>query len=239
MASAGLKIRELWFCIGSLLIAFLGTYTGSLNYSSTTSLFSVILLYLIRLLFLHRKELEDRLKVVKQLVLTAVFLLIIYSLEVSLKLAVWNWKDSNLHSTYRMENEALKGWSCNREMRAPFDKALNFIRDFVPKQDSLFVFPDATLAYGLLDRLSYKFAPFIFHLGIHPSPGILYQRFIESFRANPPTWILLHHQKEVSFYDPDLLLKWLKLDSKLKNCYKSIWREDSFEILKMQSCPQP
>lgn len=146
---------------------------------------------------------------------------------------VWTWRASNLANDYTLTTPAMRGWRCNRQVCEGIDRSVAWIQAYVPPGESLFVFPDATLVYGLTGRDSWRNAPFAFHLGQQPAPGRRYQQFRASFTAAPPRWILLHNQTEVGFFHTFALLRWLELDRFIATRYRIVWHWNDFAVLRL------
>jgi hypothetical protein len=146
---------------------------------------------------------------------------------------VWSWKASNLDAGHALAAPGLAGWRCNRSIGEGVDRAVEYIRAHVSPGESLFVFPDATVIYGLSGRAGYVPAPFLFHLGVFPPEGRLRTGFTDAFKASPPRWFLKHHQREKDFYEPESLLAWLELDRFVAARYRPAWRSGEFEMLRL------
>ena len=215
------------FLYGLLATSIFAAWTGSMVIAANTVFVGIEMTYL----YLLSKRLPTRFQ--KAAVFTvAGFAVIQLVLSYNKARLAWSWRDSNLQSDYSLRNQALSGWKCSADIGPGFDKAVAFIDANIPKGDQLFVFPDATVIYGLTGHESYRFAPFIFHLGLLPSPGKYYDKFQERFRSEPPKWIVLHDQTEIDFFDLGKLLHWLKLSEFLKANYGVVWTESKFSILR-------
>lgn len=142
----------------------------------------------------------------------------------------WYWRDSNVDNSYAMKTPAMRGWRCGSERGPGFDWAVEKAAG-LPRHESLFVFPDATIIYGLAGRESYRPAPFIFHVRQMPAPGRLYDEFRHAFLDAPPDWILLHEENEVWKFDTRELLTWLRLREFIRNNYNVIDAHGTFQLL--------
>ncbi|MBI4861608.1 MAG: hypothetical protein HY815_15300 [Candidatus Riflebacteria bacterium] len=158
--------------------------------------------------------------------------LIVHATTVMTRHTVWSWHGSTLQADYQLRAEPFRGWWCNGAIGEGVDLAVAWIGEHVPREDSIFVFPDATVIYGLAGRQSFRGAPFLFHVEHMPPPGRLYDRFRLAFVRRPPRWIVLHLQSEKSFFDTALLLDWLKLDRFIAGRYRQVWRQGQFAIFK-------
>jgi hypothetical protein len=145
----------------------------------------------------------------------------------------WVWHPAGIRSDHRLATPGFEGWRCNRDVGEGVDRVVEFIRRHVPAQDSLFVFPDCTVIYGMAGRESYRKAPFLFHYGILPSPGRRMREFQQHFRAHPPRWFVRHRQRQVYFYDDVTLLKWLELDDLVERRYRETYRWGDFQVLRL------
>lgn len=153
---------------------------------------------------------------------------------------VWAWRSANLEADYALRSAPLAGWRCNRRMGEAVDAAVEAIRTRVPAGDSLFVFPDTTVIYALTGRDSYRGAPAIFLLSTRessPPAGALAERFRAHFLANPPRWILLHHETESEITHTARFLAWLRLDAFVRDRYRRVDAWNDLELLQMNSLP--
>lgn len=223
---------------GLLFTSFFAAWTGSMEVPANITLAGVEVTYLV---LLARRlpagppgTTEHRLHrtAVGGLLAMAVLLLVSAAEKTSAR-RVWAWKRSNLVHDYTLETAAMRGWRCNRVICEGIDRSVAWINTHVPPGESLFVFPDATVIYGLTGRPSYRKAPFIFHLGQGPAPGPLYEEFRAHFTSAPPEWILLHNQTEVVFYNTLHLLRWLDLDRFIEQRYRVVWHWSDFAMLRL------
>ena len=175
---------------------------------------------------------------VTRLAMGVLILLAIFNLESGIQytqtLMVWTWNPFVVRSDYEMQNENFRGWRCSREIGEGLDKTVAYVNANVPKNESLFVFPDATIIYGLTGRDSYRKTPFLFHANQFPT-GRWLDEFREHFIAEPPTWIVLHNLKQHP--QPDItagpILEWLKLTDVVANQYEVVWTYQDFSVLRM------
>lgn len=138
--------------------------------------------------------------------------------------ATWDWKGSNTLSDYAMITPSFAGWHAYPGYGEGVDRAVREINSRVPRTDSLMVFPDATVIYGLTGRVSWPDAPFIYHVRVWPPPGPMEEHFHDRFLKSPPKWILIHWQKEITFYNTDRLLIWLGIDDYIAGHYQPVWQ---------------
>lgn len=146
---------------------------------------------------------------------------------------VWSWRSSNLDNAYAFTTPAMRGWRCNPRICEGIDRSVAWIQANVPPGDTLFVFPDATVIYGLTGHQSWKKAPFIFHAGQVPAPGPLYDAFRAHLTSAPPRWIVLHNQTEVGFFHTWGLLRWLELDAFVTSRYRPVWQWGDFTVARL------
>ena len=151
-------------------------------------------------------------------------------------IVVWAWNPMVLHSDYKLQTPAFRDWKCNGAIGEGLDKTVEYINANIPKNDSVFVFPDSTMIYGLTGRDSYRQAPFIFHRN-QILVGKWYDDFRAHFLSEPPKWIVMHYLKQHP--QPDLIagpiLKWLKLEEFLDQKYAPAWRHGDFYVLKLKA----
>ncbi len=176
----------------------------------------------------------------------AVAAMALYCLGLSIvqseRLATWRWRDSapvdarNL-SDYSLRAPALRGWRCNEGIGRGFDGAVEYVAANVGPGQSLFVFPDATVLYGVTGRESFVGAPFAFHLGTVPPPGTDYDRFREAFLRHPPDWMVVHRSSGIDWIDADRLLDWLRLREYVGQHYETRWERDQFRVMRRTGPP--
>lgn len=231
------KLGEIVLLAGLLLTSIFAAFSGSMLFYANITLLGIEMTYLFRLAQSlpnnPASPAEKRIYRTSHLVL--VFLAcywLLYSGQATNRRYTWRWKPSNLTNDYVLQTESLKGWKCNRQIGEGLDRAVVYINENVPQQDSLFVFPDVTVIYGLTGRESFRKTPFIFHLNQIPSNGKLYADFRRHFLEIPPKWLLLHHQTEIAFYDTGRLLRWLRLDGFISQNYNQVWQWGDFALLR-------
>jgi hypothetical protein len=149
--------------------------------------------------------------------------------------AVWNWKPSNVKADYQLRTPGFEGWWCNAAIGRGLDAAVEAVNRMVPRGDSLMVFPDATLIYGMTGRESLRGAPFVFHLGVSPPPGLLYFEFRERMLKNPPAWWLIHQQEEPKLSNARLILSWLDLQEMFAANYELVWKAEAFSLYRLKA----
>lgn len=142
----------------------------------------------------------------------------------------WSWVLSGRLSDYELKSAGFRGWRCSATMGGPIDEVVRFIDRNVPPGDSLFVFPDATLIYGLTGRESYRGAPFIFDIRNAPPIGPLRDRFVERFKSSLPRWIVLHWHREAWFCNTADLLEAFAFKDIVNSRYRIVWRSGDFEL---------
>jgi hypothetical protein len=90
-----------------------------------------------------------------------------------LRLSTWDWRASDRDADYALRTAAFRGWRCNERIGRGFDDAVEYVTAHVPAGEELFVFPDATIVYGLTRRQSYRGVPFVFDLLQEPPQGVI------------------------------------------------------------------
>lgn len=152
------------------------------------------------------------------------------------RLATWQWRDrftatERNVSDYPLRAAGFEGWRCNGRIGRGVDETADYIRASIPRDETLLVLPDATILYGLTERESFRGAPFLFHRGQAPPPGIDMARFRAIFASRPPDWIVWHRQREIPWMD-ERLLPWLGIDRELAENYEPTWAADNFVIFR-------
>ena len=135
---------------------------------------------------------------------------------------------------YEIKSPPLKGWRCNHFYCEGMDEVVEFMRTHVPRQDSLFVFPDMQIIYQMTGHSSYLHAPYEFVLNILPGPGKPTTAFLNYFDANAPKWVVIHSISFLPNFDVDTgqQLKSLFLDEYFTKNYSHVWRGKYFTLLK-------
>ena len=231
------KLGRIVLLAGLLLTSIFAAFSGSMLPYGNIPLLGIELTYL----FLLVRDLpNDPVSPVQQrirrtsnlvlIVLTSYWLL--YSFHAASERYTWTWRPSNSINDYALQVESFRGWRCNRQIGEGVDRAVAYINDNVPEEDSLFVFPDATIVYGLTGRESFRKAPFLFHLEHIPPVGNAYADFRNHFLTSPPRWILLHDQTEVYFFNTASLLQWLRLDQFIVENYEPVWEWGDFSLIR-------
>ncbi|MCY3023577.1 MAG: glycosyltransferase family 39 protein [Planctomycetota bacterium] len=155
-------------------------------------------------------------------------------------LVVWTWNPMVLTSDYEIQTEAFRGWKCSSATGRSMDGTVAFIKERIPPGDSLFVFPDVTMIYGLTGRDSYRKCPFIFQQN-QLLRGRWYDEFREHFLNQPPQWIVLHEigwQSQMGL-NAGPVLRWLKLDAMITQRYRIVWRYGEFFVLRLATLFKP
>lgn len=226
-------------CAGLLFASFWAVLSGSLRIYSNVPLVGLDLLYLLavcRRLAAFPVPVSRRPVVVTGRVLVfvlAYLALFSYITRAGQYPTAWMWRYSNLESNYALQNDPLKGWLTSRRIGPGVDGAVAYIQSHVPRDESLFVFPNCTVIYGLTGRDSYRGAPFIFHIGYAPG-GYQYDAFRERFLGEPPDWILLDLQREVEWAFAAEMLEWLALDDFVKERYEPVADFGELRLLRMR-----
>lgn len=220
--------REVWLAAGLLLQTFFAAFTGSMLVQANIPLVGMAFLYLCRLA--EWWDGQGRARLARAVVWSAAAAVLLSSITLVDFPATWRWKGSNLSAEYPLRTAAFRGWNAFRPYGEGVDWAVEYIRREVPEGE-IWVFPDATVIYGLAGRPSFPKMPFIFHLGYVPA-GRRIEEMREHLFAHPPDWIVLHDQREMSFYRTDLLLEWLDLGSFIEGQYVVAARRGEFSILR-------
>jgi hypothetical protein len=232
------QLLQLYLLFGLLFVSALTSWTGSMLYNS--GVFGLALVYLFRLAARlpggPTASPERRIAWTMRGVCWLLALGLGYYWYTHCG-GVWWWHPSNLEADYALQSPGFEGWHCNASIGADLDQAVTYVNTKVPRDETLFVFPDATIIYGLTGRPSYLKAPFIFHIGVAPPPGKVYNEFRERFLHEPPQWIVLHDQWEVWFFRTDRLLEWLALDRFITDRYQKQCEWGNFTLLRLKPAP--
>jgi hypothetical protein len=159
---------------------------------------------------------------------------LLISIERTNMLVVWMWNPKVIISDYEFQTPAFCGWHCNGRTGEGLDQVVQYINANVPKEESVFVFPDCTMIYGLTGRDSYRKMPFIFHLN-YIVTGKWLVECREHFLAEPPQWIVLRYgpgETTHPDFQPERLLKWLTIDEFIRDNYGVVWSHGQFHMLR-------
>jgi hypothetical protein len=149
-------------------------------------------------------------------------------------LDVWNWRASNAQNDYKIRTKAFRDWRCHSAYGRDLDEAVARIQANVPRDESLFIYPDMTVIYGLTGRPSFKGAPFIFHAGVSPPPGPIAEKFRDRFLADPPQWILLREPFEIPWALDRRGLEIIGISQFIESSYEEQWKFGYFMLLKLK-----
>jgi len=141
----------------------------------------------------------------------------------------WNWRASNRLADYALRTPGFEGWRCFRPIGEGVDRAAEAIRALVPAGDTLLVFPDATVLYGMTGHDSYRGVPWAWDITGSPAPGSrLFERTVRRLQEDKPRWILVHLQKESSANATLPLLEALRLAPLIASEYRAVWSWGDF-----------
>jgi hypothetical protein len=152
------------------------------------------------------------------------------------RLIAWSWNPAVEISDYEMQTASFKGWRCNAATGEGLDLAVEFIRTRIPPDESIMVFPDATVIYGLAGRESYRNVPFIFHTG-HTTNGRWRDECRQHFLAEPPKWFVMHERPspvDAAVFGPSILES-LDLKNFFDQNFREVWRHGEFRIYRLTS----
>ena len=228
---------------GLLFASFFTCFTGSMLMYANIPLVGLEILYLMVLCrrLAEQNTRTDRVRIiatVRVLFLCFSYIsLFSYLLRVGQYPETWMWRRSNMESNYEMQNGPFRGWRCSARIGPGVDQAVDFINRNVPREESLLIFPDCTVIYGLTGRESYRHSPFIFHLGGFPA-GKLYDEFRNHFLREPPRWILVDRQREVPWANVVRLMQWLQIEDFVRSNYEAVAHFGELSLLKAQNLPR-
>jgi hypothetical protein len=224
--------------IGLVMTSIFSVWTGSMVLTANIPLLGIEAVYL----FLLAQQLPEGSsgsvryfvrKATRYVLIGSALFWLLSAAEKTAAREAWTWHPSTQANDYILQAEALRGWRCNRNIGEGVDKIVEYINSQVSEEESLFVFPDATILYGLTGRKSYKKAPFFFYLNQVPAPGPLYDEFRGHFLSLPPRWIVLHKQDDFDLLDTQKLLRWLQLDTFIATNYRVVWSWGDFTLLNL------
>lgn len=228
--------RHAWE-LGMLVLLGLGGlavgFTGSMVIPAKILFCAPLLLYVFRLAAQLPLERIARGLVESFVGLVGTFL-VIYAGYSSLPPVAWLWRPSNADNTYALQATSFRGWRCNPATGIGVDAAVAWIDANVPPEDSLLVFPDCTVIYGMTGHQSPRGMPFLWHWKHIPPPGPLHEAVRARLAADPPRWILVHEQREVPFFETARMLEWMGLDRLIAERYAPAWEYGPFRIHRLR-----
>lgn len=229
---------------GLVATSLFSVWTGSMMHQANITLLGIETAYLVILLNLLLNDKQTRMSLFFKRICLALQVgglsyLIGLSVYRAYTLTTWTWRASNSDNSYTLQAAPVRGWHCNPAFGKPVDLAIEYIHSNIPKNDSILVFPDATVIYGLTQRESYKHIGFQWFLNIVPWPGRQYNEARNELLNHPPLWIVLHEQEDIPVWSTSKLLDWLNLNSWLKENYREVWRSNDFAILKKEIQSKP
>jgi hypothetical protein len=159
---------------------------------------------------------------------------LLVSIERTNLLIVWVWNPRIRISDYELRTPSFKGWRCNGRTGEGLDDVVQFVNDTVPKDESLLVFPDCTMIYGMTNRDSYRKVPFIFHL-FQIMKGKLLDDCRDHLRTQPPQWIVLRFDRRATVhgdFQPKGLLEWMQVFEFIRDNYGIVQEFGEFHVLR-------
>jgi hypothetical protein len=152
----------------------------------------------------------------------------------ALALEMWRYKPSNFDIGHEIRTSGLRGLHCNPRYGLAFEAAFDLLDTKIPHDDSVFIYPEMTVLYGLTGRQSYPGAPFIFHNGVSPPPGPVARKFVEGFEARPPQWMLFHRSFDLAAIDIRTGLAVIGLDRFIAQHYTEKWRGGDLSVYRLE-----
>jgi len=216
-------------------VTAISAWTGSMAISAWILLAGPTLALCARMAYQFRASPEDasslRVRRAMRIIAGALAGLLV-GLAWNSRLIVWSWRPSNTQINYALTTPGFEGWACNAAVGVGVDRVVAKIKEVVPPEESLMVFPDAQVIYGMTDRVAPAGVPFIFHFGLVPPAGRFQQQFLSVLSDRPPNWVVLHDQQEIFTSRLEILLPWLGLEEFFKSQYETVWQAGDFSLLR-------
>src|SRR5262249_50600322 len=114
-----------------------------------------------------------------------------------------------------------------------------YLKQHVPSQDSLLIFPDSGIIWGMTGHVAPIGTPFCFSPPAPGYPTIASGKVLEHYQKeltqHPPRWLVLHSSPRALF-NADLL-KRFGLEEWARKNYHPEWSDGEFAVLKFVSPP--
>ncbi len=238
------NIREKWdklqplvsLYLGVVFVALFSMATGTMKQSANIPLMGICMALSFVLLYLDQSIFETKQqKIVRKVslgLLTGITILLIQtSAKRGLHLDTWAYGNLDPVGNYSMKSEPIKGWMAPKETGEAVDFLVRFIKQNIPKNESLLVLTDLQILYALTNRESYKGIPFIFYENEEPPPGKQLEQVRNYILSNPPRWIITHTDSRATFFVISII-PYLGLEDFVKNNYVSVQTINQYIVLK-------
>ncbi|MFT7637702.1 MAG: hypothetical protein ACI9Y8_001480 [Candidatus Omnitrophota bacterium] len=236
-------LRELMTLFGGLYITMiLETNTSGAVWEANVPLMGLFMG--IAILLIHSPNLETtrpRMSKISKVCLISLICLSLFLIQTYTRYGVevkgWmvpdRWQMNGMpvspKGNYALKSKPLDGWMVEKEQGQEVDALVEFIKRFVPKQESLMVITDLTILYALTGRESYRGIPYAFTLDVSPAPGKHLEQFRKNFTDNPPMWIVTHRGR-VAFLNG--LLPYLGIQNTIVKDYGIAFKAGRYIILR-------
>lgn len=227
------------FLIGIPLLGLLSKWTSSYS-GYYQHLCGFFLLYALFIFSGYKTQNLIAQKTIKGFLIVVMLLTGLSYIKIAYKLNLflsrYDWNEMNTDSTYKLTAKNFEGWHSGQSIGPDVDRVLSYMESNIPKEDSVFVFPDSTVIYGMSGHESYRYVPLNFYYKKSPAPGKQYDKFQSHFLSSPPKWIVLHDQwpSAIGKETVNDMLSWLNLSEFINRNYQEVQTFGKFEILKFK-----
>ncbi len=123
------------------------------------------------------------------------------------------------------------GWKMNEIDRQLLDEMVDYIRENVPKDESLLILGDLQILYALTERDSYKGVPYAFHTGYLPAPGRQVEQVRNHVLTHLPIWLITYREEK---YPLNSLVAYLQLTKEILGSYRVVKAWGVYALLKQR-----
>lgn len=118
--------------------------------------------------------------------------MILWHARLGIRLAAWPYLADQPNEYTALTIEPLKGWKAYAFTNKFFEPLAEYVRDSIPKDDSMLILTDAQLLNAMFGRKPYPHSPWLWHVNYTPKPGEDLEKVRRAIRENPPDWIIYH-----------------------------------------------
>lgn len=240
------KLKTIWYpyflFMGSIFISVFSYVTSSMIMTANFSLWGICMA--LALLTVSETNRDCPLtahalwhRSVIFLLMTTVAGMLLISAVKGVRLTVWRLTAQSPVGDYAIQAKPLQGWKTDRETGEALDQLVVFVRERIPKSDSLLVLAGLQILYPLTDRMSYRGIPMCFTTA-YTSMGEIesIRRTKERILKDPPDWIITQH-KPFSAANPlsllaNNLVDHFGLQDFLTSFYQQVYEAGPFAVLK-------
>ena len=221
--------------LGTAFLAIVAMCTGTMKQSANIPLWGIHLTLSFILLYQNQHYLDTRIKkVFGQASAWALKGLCIWLIAVAgyrgLRLETWTYGTINPFGTYPLKSKSVEGWMAPKEKGPQIDQLVEFIKTYIPKNESLLILTDLQILNPITGRESYKGIPFIWYDNEEPPPGKQLINVHNRILQNPPLWVITHRHADGNSF-ANSIIPYLGLQEFVMNDYVSVRVYDDYVVL--------